>query len=83
MGVDVDLDTILRCIDKGIPVAQLDLNEPLDAFPDGSYDYVIVSQTMHQLAHPDRLVADILRIGRRAVVSFPTSATSFSGCSSC
>jgi len=71
MGVDVDLETILRCIEKSIPVLQLDLNEPLDAFPDGSYDYVIVSQTMHQLAHPDRLIADILRIGRRAVVSFP------------
>ncbi|MCU0241202.1 MAG: methionine biosynthesis protein MetW [Vicinamibacteria bacterium] len=71
MGVDFDQDKIITCMGKGIPVIQRDLNEPLGKFESGAYDYVIVSQTIHQLAHPDRLLDDILRIGRRAIVSFP------------
>jgi methionine biosynthesis protein MetW len=71
MGIDIDLDNIVACIEKGLPVVQKDLNEPLTSFDEGSYDYVILSQTIHQLRTPDRLMKDILRIGRCAVVSFP------------
>jgi methionine biosynthesis protein MetW len=71
MGVDIDQHLIEACIRRGIPVIQKDLDEPLTDFQDGAYDYVIVSQTIHQLPHPDRLMEEVLRIGRRAVVSFP------------
>lgn len=71
MGVDIDLDKIVACARKGIPVVQKDLNGSLECFETGSYDYVIVSQTIHQLKEPDRMMAEILRIGRRAIVSFP------------
>jgi methionine biosynthesis protein MetW len=71
MGVDIDLDKIVACAQKGIPVVQKDLNGSLECFDTGSYDYVIVSQTIHQLKEPDRMMAEILRIGRRAIVSFP------------
>jgi methionine biosynthesis protein MetW len=70
-GVDIDLDKIVACAEKSISVVQKDLNGPLDCFETGSYDYVIVSQTIHQLKEPDRLMTEILRIGRRAIVSFP------------
>jgi methionine biosynthesis protein MetW len=52
-------------------VVQKDLDKPLTDFGDAAYDYVIVSQTIHQLPHPDRTMQEILRIGRHAVVSFP------------
>ncbi len=71
MGVDIDAEKIVECIQKGIPVVQTDLNLPLDGFETGSYDYVILSQTIHQVAQPDRLMQEILRIGRNAIVSFP------------
>jgi methionine biosynthesis protein MetW len=70
-GVDIDLDKIVACVQKGIPVVQKDLNGSLECFETGAYDYVIVSQTIHQLREPDRMMAEILRIGRRAIVSFP------------
>ena len=70
-GVDIDLDKIVACTAKGLSVVQRDLNRSLDCFETGAYDYVIVSQTIHQLLEPDRMLAEALRIGRRAVVSFP------------
>jgi methionine biosynthesis protein MetW len=63
MGVDIDLDKIVACARKGIPVVQKDLNGSLECFETGSYDYVIVSQTIHQLKEPDRMLAETLRIG--------------------
>jgi methionine biosynthesis protein MetW len=70
-GVDIDLDKIVACARKGISVVQKDLNGRLDCFEAGAYDYVIVSQTIHQLLEPDRMMSEALRIGRRAIVSFP------------
>jgi methionine biosynthesis protein MetW len=71
MGVDIDQERLLACAEKGLPVVQRDLNAGLKAFGDQSYDYVIVSQTIHQVRYPDQLVDEVLRVGRRAVVSFP------------
>jgi methionine biosynthesis protein MetW len=71
MGVDIDQAHLLHCLEKGLPVVQRDLNGGLAAFGDQSYDTVIVSQTIHQVRYPDKLVDEVLRVGRRAVVSFP------------
>jgi methionine biosynthesis protein MetW len=71
MGVDNDIEKVVACVRKGIPVVQKDLNRPLSCFETGSYDYVIVSQTIHQVAQPDDLMQEVLRIGRNAVLSFP------------
>ncbi len=71
MGVDIDFEEIASCVKKGIPVLQMDLDESLDDFESGSFDYVIVSQTIHQLQRPDNLIEEILRIGKHAIVSFP------------
>lgn len=71
MGVDIDLEKILLCMRRGIPVVQTDLNDTLQAFKDQSYDYVILSQTIHQVQRPGRLIQEILRIGRHGIISFP------------
>lgn len=71
MGVEIDLERITSCIAKGIPVIEHDLNEKFADISDNTYDYVILSQTIQEVKHPDRLIDEILRIGKYGLVSFP------------
>lgn len=71
LGVDHNIESISACTEKGIAVVHKDLNSSLACFETLSYDYVILSQTIHQTGSPDLLMAEALRIGRRAIVSFP------------
>ncbi len=70
-GIEADEEQVAACIHRGVPVIQGDLNEEIADYPDGAFDYVILSRTLQQVYEPDRLVRHLLRIGRRAVVSFP------------
>lgn len=71
MGVEIDLERMISCIEKGIPVIEHDLNQKFDSIRNIAYDYVILSQTIQELQHPDLLIEEILRIGRYGIVSFP------------
>ncbi len=70
-GIEVDEERVAACIHRGVPVIQGDLNEEIEDYPDKAFDYVILSRTLQQVYEPDRLIRNLLRIGRRAVVSFP------------
>lgn len=74
MGVEINSDHIIKCIAKGIPVIQQDLNWGMSNFSDHSFDYVILSQTLQVMHHPRDLLQDILRVGTYGVVSFPNFA---------
>jgi homoserine O-acetyltransferase len=71
LGVEVQQDNICECIDRGIPVVDLDVEAELSSFADKSYDYVVLSQTLQTLRRPDKVLREMLRIGRRCLVSFP------------
>ncbi len=71
MGVEIDEESFLACVEKGIPVIQRDINLSLKDVEDQSFDYVIISQTVQQLQRPDLLILESLRIGRHVIVSFP------------
>jgi methionine biosynthesis protein MetW len=71
MGFEIDEESLLACVEKGIPVIQRDINLSLKDMEDKSFDYVIISQTIQQLQHPDRLILESLRIGKYVIVSFP------------
>lgn len=71
MGVDIDEESLLACVEKGIPVIQRDINLSLNDVEDQSFDYVIISQTIQQLQKPDQLILESLRIGRHVILSFP------------
>lgn len=71
MGVEIDLKRIVASIEKGIPVIEHDLNKKFVEISDGTYDYVILSQTIQEVYHPDQLIDEILRIGKYGIVSFP------------
>jgi methionine biosynthesis protein MetW len=70
-GIESDEDKVALCIAKGLSVLQGDINEEIEDYPDGSFDYVILSQTLQQVYCPDCLINSLLRIGKKAVVSFP------------
>ncbi len=74
MGVELDEHAVLACVRRGLNVVQADLNRGLPAFNDGQFDFVILSQTLQTIMDPPRVVRDMLRVGRRAIVSFPNLA---------
>lgn len=70
-GIEISTSAIVKCIEKGIPVIHWDLDKlPLD-FPDNSYDYVILNQTIQQVLYTQELIKEILRVGKRCILGFP------------
>lgn len=70
-GIERDKRKAAHCISRGLSVLQGDLNEEVDDYPDCSFDYVILSQTLQQVFEPARLLYSLARIGRKVIVSFP------------
>jgi methionine biosynthesis protein MetW len=70
-GIDQDEAMVARCIQKGLTVLQGDINEEVLDYPDGAFDYVVLSQTLQQIYEPSGLIESMLRIGKKGVVSFP------------
>jgi len=70
-GIEIKESRVARCIEKGLSVLQGDINEEVLDYPDGSFDYVVLSQTLQQVYEPYELIKSLLRIGRKGIVSFP------------
>ena len=70
-GVELDAYNIEVCVEKGVPVIQADLDLGLSVFPDSSFEYVILEETLQTLRHPDEIIAEMRRVGKRGIVSFP------------
>ncbi|MFT3967742.1 MAG: methionine biosynthesis protein MetW [Sphingobium sp.] len=73
-GLELDADNVAACVERGLPVVQGDADTDLGYYPDRSFDYAILSQTLQTTRRPDRVVESLLRIGGRAFVSFPNFA---------
>ncbi|MFN4294967.1 MAG: methionine biosynthesis protein MetW [Thermoflexales bacterium] len=69
-GVELSEANVRACIARGLSVRQGNIEEGLADYPDGAFDYVILSQTLAYLDHPTSVVSEMLRVGRRAVISF-------------
>lgn len=69
-GVEFSQEKILDCVAAGVPVVQGDLNEGLHEFPDKSFDFVVLSQTLQAVQRPDLLLGEMMRVGRKSIVSF-------------
>jgi methionine biosynthesis protein MetW len=70
-GIESSETRIDKCIEKGVQVLQGDITEEVHDYPDNSFDYVILSQTLQQVLEPDKLIKDLLRVGNKIIVSFP------------
>ena len=70
-GVDISDDNVLACVKNGVNVIQSDLERGLAGFDAGSFDIVILSQTLQAMRRTEEIVLEMLRVGREAIVSFP------------
>jgi methionine biosynthesis protein MetW len=73
-GVELSAQGIASAIEQGLSVVQADLDEGLGAYPDASFDVVVLSQTLQVMRHPDAVLSEIVRVGRVGIVSFPNFA---------
>ena len=70
-GIEIDTSKVRRAIARGVSVFQGDIDHGLADYPDGTFDYVILSQTLQEMRYPLRVLREILRVGRHGVVAFP------------
>jgi homoserine O-acetyltransferase len=75
-GVELAEEAIVSCSRLGLDVLHLDLNQHLDPFLESSYDYVVLSRTLQAVLDVEGLLTEMVRIGRRGIVSFPNFAYS-------
>ncbi|WP_057882435.1 methionine biosynthesis protein MetW [Tsuneonella troitsensis] len=73
-GMEIDPELVERCVSRGLSVVQGDADRDLADYPDKAFDYAILSQTLQTAARPDRMLDELLRVGRQAFVSFPNFA---------
>ncbi len=73
-GLEIDPANVAAAVSRGLSVVQGDADVDLADYPDDSFDYAILSQTLQTARAPDRVLAELLRIGGRAFVSFPNFA---------
>jgi len=73
-GLELDAGDVAAAVGRGLSVVQGDADTDLADYPDNSFDYAILSQTLQTTRHPDVVLENLLRIGRHAFVSFPNFA---------
>jgi methionine biosynthesis protein MetW len=70
-GIELSQSGVNSCVGHGLSVIQGDADRDLEAYPTGAFDVVVLSQTLQATRQPRRVVEALVRIGRRAIVSFP------------
>ncbi len=73
-GIELDQDLVLTCVNRELSVIQHDVEQGLGEYADKSYDYVILSQTVQTVRNTQKVIAELLRVGRKVIVSFPNFA---------
>ena len=71
LGVDINQNNVIESIQKGLSIVQGDIDEGLKEFGDKEFDYVILNQTLQTTEKPDYVIDEMLRSGKKVVVSFP------------
>ena len=70
-GLELDQNNVQECLNKGLTVIQGDAETELYQFPEQSFDYVVLSQTLQAFYKPDKVLNELLRIGKSVIVSIP------------
>ena len=70
-GVEISDENVQACFNNGINVIQNDLESGLSSFGSGSFDYVILSQTLQAMRHTENLIKEMMRVSKEGIVSFP------------
>ena len=70
-GLELKKDNVTKCIYKGLPVIEGNAETELHQFPNQSFDFVILSQTLQAFYNPEKVLKDLLRIGKSVIISIP------------
>jgi methionine biosynthesis protein MetW len=70
-GLEIDPDNITRAVGRGLNVVEQDMDRGLSNFPNQSFDTVVMAHALQVLHYPDKVLAEMLRIGRQCIVTFP------------
>jgi homoserine O-acetyltransferase len=73
-GLELNEEDVLYCLQRGLNVVQADLNSGLHPFADGQFDYIVLSHTLQAVRDVEHLIKEMLRVGRKSIVSFPNFA---------
>ena len=73
-GIELSQDGVNKCVEKGLTVIQGDANADLNDYPNSVFSTVILSQTIHAMSSPEAVIMNLIRIGERAIISFPNFA---------
>ena len=70
-GLEIDPEKIAKCIESGVNVIEQNLDEGLGNFADNSFDMVVMTQSLQALKYPDKVLAEMLRVGKTCIITFP------------
>ena len=70
-GIEISKNNVQKCIGKGLTVIEGDAEKDLAQFPDSSFDFVILSQTLQAFLNPEIVIDELLRVGKKAIVTIP------------
>ena len=70
-GLEISKDNVQKCVQKGLTVIEGNAEMDLRQFPSNSFDYVILSQTLQAFLNPEKVISDLLRIGKTSIVTIP------------
>ncbi len=70
-GIEISKLNVQKCISKGLTVIEGDAEKDLFQFPDASFDFVILSQTLQAFLYPEKVLDELLRVGKKAIVTIP------------
>ena len=70
-GLEISKNNVQKCIQKGLTVIEGNAEMDLQQFPNNSFDYVILSQTLQAFLNPEKVISDLLRIGKTSIVTIP------------
>ena len=70
-GIEISKDNVQKCLSKGLAVIEGDAEKDLLQFPDSSFDFVILSQTLQAFLSPEIVIKELLRVGKKAIVTIP------------
>jgi methionine biosynthesis protein MetW len=73
-GIEINEEAIYQCVEKGLSVFHGDIDSGLSEYPDKSFDYVLLNQSMQQAKKADFVIREALRVGKKLIVGFPNFA---------
>lgn len=73
-GVELDQDLAIHCVQRGLSVLHRDIERGLEEYPNDSFDYAILSQTMQTLHNPEKVIRELVRAAKKVIISFPNFA---------